>query len=414
MRLGYACIPLTINAKTHRRILLKDYNEKSLINIIEENLRDLKIILIHNNKNDINLFRISSDIIPLASHEINTYNWQEGFKPQLREIGEYIKTNNMRVSMHPGQYTIINSPNEDIVKKSMLDLKFHCDFLDELQIDYTNKIILHVGGVYGDKIEAKKRFINNFYKLSDSIKKRLVIENDEKNFSLDDVLEIANTINIPVIFDNLHNICYGDNDYSLYDIYSKVKETWKAEDGPIKVHYSQQDSDRKKGSHSKTIYVKEFIDYYNQVKAFNPDIMLEVKDKDISTIKCNNVLKEMSNSTLTPEYIDEEWKRYELLVMEHGTNSVKICESINETFHSIIPLYESIDTALKSPLDEGGYKLALEKCFKITTNLMTNREINHLKTLIDKNELEKGKAYIDKISKKYNVDDLLSTYYLSQ
>lgn len=414
MKLGYACIPLTVNAKTNRRLLLKDYNEKSLINIIEENLKDLNIILIHNNKNGIKLFRISSDIIPLASHKINTYNWQNGFKSQLSDIGQYIKSNNMRVSMHPGQYTVLNSPNDDIVKKSILDLQFHCDFLDSLGVDYTNKIIIHIGGVYGDKSSAKKRFIDNFDKLSNSVKKRLVIENDEKNFSLDDVLEIAHSVNIPVIFDNLHNACYGDNDYSLYDIYTRVKETWKQDDGTIKVHYSQQDFDKKKGSHSKTIYIKEFLKYYNEVKEFNPDIMLEVKDKDISTIKCNNVIKDLTLKNLSEEYINDEWRKYELLIMEHGINSLRTCEALNCTVHDILPLYESIDVALKSPLDEGGYKLALDKCLEILSNYMTDRETTHFKNLLDKNQLEKCKLYVHKISKKYSIEAILSTYYLSQ
>lgn len=142
--------------------------------------------------------------------------------------------------MHPGQYTVINSPNKEVVFKSIKDLQYHCDFLDSLGVDYTNKLILHIGGVYNDKKAAKLRFIENFNSLPSSVKNRLVIENDEKNFSLNDVLEISHLINVPVVFDNLHNFCYGDNNYTTKEIYEKVLKTWKPKDGTMKVHYSQQ------------------------------------------------------------------------------------------------------------------------------------------------------------------------------
>ena len=291
MKIGYACIPLTTKARTNRRLLLKNYSEDKLKILIEQNLNDLKAILVHNLKNNIYMFRISSDIIPLASHEINTFAWEIYYKEKLKDIGVFTKANHIRLSMHPGQYTVLNSPSGEVVLRAIKDLEYHCKFLDSLGIDYTNKIILHIGGVYGDKPSAKERFINNFQALNPSIKKRLAIENDEKSFSLDDVLEISKVINIPVIFDNLHNACYGDNSYSINEIYNKVSATWKAEDGNIKVHYSQQAEGKQKGSHSDTIDTDAFLDYYNKVKEFDPDIMLEVKDKDISAIKCIELLR---------------------------------------------------------------------------------------------------------------------------
>ena len=206
MKIGYACTPITTNARTNRRILLKDFSKDKFFSITKQNLDDLQKILEWNIKNNIYLFRIGSDIIPLGSHEINNISWQKGFKDNLETIGTFINNNNIRVSMHPGQYTVINTPKEDVLYKSIKDIEYHCEFLDSLKVDYKNKIILHIGGVYGDKKLAKENFLKGFKKLSDSSKKRLVIENDERNFSLDDVLDISSKLNIPVIFDNLHNI----------------------------------------------------------------------------------------------------------------------------------------------------------------------------------------------------------------
>ncbi|HHD2752429.1 TPA: UV DNA damage repair endonuclease UvsE [Clostridium perfringens] len=411
MKIGYACTPLTTNARTNRRILLKDFSYHNLFSVIDKNLNDLYKILEWNLKNDIFLFRISSDIIPLGSHEINKFNWQKEFKTQLNTIGKFIKKHNIRVSMHPGQYTVINSPKEDVLEKSLRDIEYHCAFLDSLDLDYKNKIILHIGGVYGDKPLAKENFIKGFNKLSSSSKKRLVIENDEKNFSLDDVLEITNKINIPVIFDNLHNICFGDNSYTLKEIYSLVINTWNKDlDGNIKVHYSEQDMLKKKGSHSSSISINEFLNYYNNVKIFNPDIMLEVKDKDISSIKCINALKEMNN-ILPLETFIEEVDNYKLLLFQHDKN---FHHTIEKLPNNIIDFYIYIDNLLLKPNDNVGFKYSLDLAFNIIEDYMSKREISHFKTLIKEKEFEKAKLYLKKITNKIEIPPMELSYYFSR
>ncbi len=411
MKIGYACTPITINARTNRRILLKNFSKSKFLSIAKQNLEDLQKILEWNIKNDIYLFRIGSDIIPLGSHKINNINWQKEFKYNLESIGTFIKNNNIRVSMHPGQYTVINTPKEDILYKSIKDIEYHCKFLDSLNIDYKNKIILHIGGVYGDKKLAKENFLKGFNKLSDSSKKRLVIENDERNFSLNDVLDISSKINIPVIFDNLHNICYGDNSYSLKEIYSLVIKTWnKKLDGNMKVHYSQQNIFKKKGSHSSSISINSFLDYYEEVKKFSPDIMLEVKDKDISSIKCINSLKEI-NKTLDIKTYRKELEDYKLLLLQYDKNFQK---KLNSFSHGLIELYSYLDNLLLSPKDIIGFKYSLELAFTILKDHISNRETLYFKKLINEKEYEKAKIYLTKLVKKIEFPPKELSYYISQ
>lgn len=411
MNIGYACTPLTTNARTNRRILLKDFSKDIFFSTAEKNLNDLYKILKWNLQNDIRLFRISSDIIPLASHEINHINWQKDFKDTFNSIGKFINKNSLRLSMHPGQYTVLNSPNEDVVKKSINDIEYHCSFLDSLNLDYKNKIILHIGGVYGNKTLAKENFIKGFHNLSTSAKKRLVIENDEKNFSLDDVLDISSKLSIPVIFDNLHNQCFGDNSYSLKEIYSQVIKTWNLNiDGTMKVHYSQQDIFKKKGSHSSSISINEFLNYYNEIKEFNPDIMLEVKDKDISAIKCINALKELNYGTIIPNYLDEI-ENYKLLLLQYGTN---YCNSNNSTCNSIIDFYTYLDKLLVCSHDAIGFKNSLILALDIIEHDITKREYKYFKKLIDENKLSKAKLYLIKLIKKIEFPQKKLSYYISQ
>lgn len=248
MKIGYACIPMTLNYGTTRGFILKNFNYERFYNCVKENLEDLHKILKENIKNHIYFFRISSDIIPFASHKINDIKWWEIFEKELTYIGSYIKDNDVRVSMHAGHYTVLNSPSQEVVVKSVGDIEYHAKFLDSLGLNYTHKIVLHVGGVYNSKSEAINRFKRNFEKLSVSAKKRLILENDEKMYSIEDVLNLCNDINIPAVFDNLHHKFNPSLDDDLEKILKKVISTWKPEDGIPKIHYSDEDFFKKKRS----------------------------------------------------------------------------------------------------------------------------------------------------------------------
>lgn len=283
IRIGYACITMTAPFRTNRRFNLKNLNEKNFTRCVSDNLNDLQKILVHNLNNNIKLFRISSDIIPFGSHEENIFSFEEKFEKELTEIGKYIINNDIRISMHPGQYTVLNSPKDEVVIKAIRDIEYHNNFLDSLKVSRANKIILHIGGLYNDKASALKRFIINYGKLSKGAKKRIAIENDDKSFNIEDVLSISSQIGVPVVFDNLHHFYNNiDSDLSLKDILINVKDTWKEEDGPMKLHYSDMDESKKRGAHSKTVNINNFMKFYEEVKEFRPHIMLEVKDKDIS------------------------------------------------------------------------------------------------------------------------------------
>ncbi|AYE33478.1 UV DNA damage repair endonuclease UvsE [Clostridium septicum] len=409
MKIGYACTPLLVPYKTTRRISLKYYSEKLLIDTIKENLNDLLRILSYNRDKEIKMFRISSDIIPLGSHPINTFDWNNYFQYELNNIGKFIKNNSMRVSMHPGQYTVINSPKEDVVKKSILDLQYHAKFLDSLGIDSSHKIILHIGGVYGDKELAIKRFMNVFKDLDKNIKNRLVIENDEKNFSIDDVLFIGENLSIPVVFDNLHNECFNDNNYSISNILKRVKKTWNKKDGNIKVHYSQQNPLKKLGAHSQSLNITNFLYYLDLCKDFELDIMLEVKDKNISAIKAVNSILELSNALLK-ENIDTEFKNYKFILLEQGENILYEGYNILNKNTSLIEFYKFIDSFMYNEILVENKTHVLKLLENELKSYMTSKESNHFYKLLKERNFNKCKEYLYKIACKYHIE-LSKNYY---
>lgn len=407
-KIGYACTPLSIPYKTTRSCILKNFSNETFMKCVKENLIDLLHILNWNLENDILMFRISSDIIPFGSHPINQLKWWESFKDELRECGQFIKENGIRVSMHPGQYTVLNSPKEEIVEKSVKDLEYHCRFLDSLEVDYTNKIILHVGGIYDDKDLAMQRFIVNFSRLSPSAQKRLVIENDDKSYSIDDVLLICNQLNIPAVFDNLH---HKINSCSLTweEIIDNVNKTWKTEDGPVKFHYSDQDEIKKGGAHSKTVNTKNFIEYMKRIKDIEADVMLEVKDKEISALKCiYSYSDEVSLSIRT-----DQWAKYKYCVMEKSNSFYEECSRLISSDVPISKFYCYIDECLRLPYDEVNFKTTLEHIYGYLKYCATTKEKDKLEDLIEY-EIEntmKIKNEFQKLCKKYKIDSLNQSYY---
>lgn len=285
MNIGYACLTLGVSNTNFKTCTLKNASVERLMEIIDFNLDSLDKLIDYNIENDIKLFRISSDIIPFASSPVNRIEWWRVFSEKFKNLGKKIASSHMRVSMHPGQYTVLNSLTEDVVKRAVDDLIYHNRFLDSLNTDGKNKIILHIGGVYGDKKSAVERFKNNYKKLPDDIKSRLVIENDDKSYSISEVLEIGRALNIPVVYDNLHNEVLP-SDPSKSDLYwiDRARNTWKTEDGTQKIHYSQQNQEKRRGSHSETIDLKLFKKFFEALE-YDLDIMLEVKDKNLSAIK---------------------------------------------------------------------------------------------------------------------------------
>ena len=290
MKIGYPCINLTLECRSSRTFRLKNYSEERLKEIVKLNLDCLLKILNYNRDNRIYFFRITSDLIPFASHSVMKFNWQQYFKPDFLQIGQFIKKNKMRITMHPGQYTVLNSINQKVYKNSLLDLAYHVEVLDLMELNSKAKIQIHVGGVYKNKQESINRFIERYNLLDDSIKRRLIIENDEKSYNLNDCLQIHKKTGIPIVLDIYHHECFN-SDESLLEAFKLFCKTWKNEDGIPIVHYSSQKVGGQKGNHANSIDLKNFQKFIENTLDFNFDLMLEIKDKENSVLKAMKIIK---------------------------------------------------------------------------------------------------------------------------
>jgi len=290
MKIGYPCINRSINCRGNRTFRLKSFSEERLIKTVANNLHCLATILNYNIKNNLLFFRITSDLIPFASHPICQFNWQEYFKYEFEEIGKTIQENKIRISMHPDQFIVLNSKNQDVVKRSIAELHYHTQVLDLMKLDKTAKIQLHVGGAYGNKKESLNRFAYNYMKLDEKIKNRLVIENDDKTYSFKDCLLLHEKIKMPLLFDVLHHMVLN-HDESLKFCLEKQQRTWDKTDGIPLIDYSSQKPGFRPGSHTESIDLKDFENFLHQSLPYDFDIMLEIKDKEYSALKALKIAK---------------------------------------------------------------------------------------------------------------------------
>jgi len=415
MRIGYACLTVGVRDTALKNCMLKNADAARLFEITEHNLDCLDNMLNYNIRTGIHLFRVSSDLIPFASRPDYPFSWQEKFSQKLKQLGDKALQNRIRLSMHPGQYTVLNSPNTEVVKNAISDLEYHCSLMDSMGLGSDSKIILHIGGIYQDKKAAIERFLIHYSYLSEAIKKRLIFENDDKSYHIADVLDIAAKLGAPVVFDNLHhsvNPC--DNLHTDNFWINECKKTWKQTDGCQKMHYSQQEPSKKPGSHSSTIHIRDFLDYYNGLDSKDIDIMLEVKDKNLSAVKC--ILCTSDKKKIGA--LEDEWSKYKYSVLEKSPQDYLEIRKIlkNKSEYPAVGFYELLEDALYQQTNQGEFINALHHVWGYFKNTATEKEkASFIKMTAN---FEQGnisehtiKNYLLKLAVKYQQDYLLNSYY---
>ncbi|MEJ5390869.1 MAG: UV DNA damage repair endonuclease UvsE [candidate division WOR-3 bacterium] len=290
IRIGYPCINLSLNCRSTKTFRLQSYSEEKFKSTVESNLLCLEETIKWNIKHGIRFFRISSDLIPFASHPICKFPWQKSFRPQLRRIGALIRQNQIRVSMHPDQFVLINAIDKQIVINSIRELLYHAQVLDLMQLPTDAKIQIHIGGAYGDKETSIKRFARRFYRLPNAVQRRLVIENDDRLYTVTDCLKLHRLTKIPVVFDCFHHEVNPDGN-AIGTAFLYCARTWRRRDGVPIVDYSSQEPHARLGSHAQHINLKHFSAFMEQIPQYDFDLMLEIKDKETSALTALRILK---------------------------------------------------------------------------------------------------------------------------
>jgi UV DNA damage endonuclease len=302
VRLGLCCINNTLKELKppifcSRGMTLATVEKKGLDALKElclNNVRDLIPLLEWNEAHGIKCLRISSDMFPHISNPKNPHPyWLDFAKEDLAKAGEVARSYGHRITMHPGQYDVVGSPNETTFLNTQTDLFYHAQLLDYMGVGPEGVVVIHGGGLYGDKASAIDRWCTNFKRLPEAVQRRLVIENDERCFSPRDCLDIAHRVNIPVVLDNHHFDCFmkahpeeAEEHGPITRWIGECLDTWKARGIRPKFHISEQREEARLGTHSD--FIETFPDYYLEIPekyGIGVDVMIEAKAKEAAVLK---------------------------------------------------------------------------------------------------------------------------------
>jgi UV DNA damage endonuclease len=254
----------------------------------------------------INMYRLSSDLAPYASHPDmpHFHGMVAESDAELRAVGRKAQELGVRFSFHPSQFVLLNSADPEITAKSIWDLTSQAEMLDRMELDLEAVMVTHVGGVYGDSTESRTRWVRRWPSLPEPVRRRLVLEHDDIRFSAADVLWIHEHTGVRCVFDYQHYWCLNPEMLNMRETLVRILATWPKEQRP-KLHFSSPRMemreltrvDRRTGkkstalapplltNHSDFTNPFEFARFMRDTEGLTFDVMLEGKAKDLALLK---------------------------------------------------------------------------------------------------------------------------------
>ncbi len=301
VRFGYVAMSTVVqNASPSKTMTMKSFTKlddreagiHKLERIANENLHNTLRLLRHNLAHDIKVYRFSSKLIPLATHnDMHDWNPFPALKEGFQAIGEFVKKHEMRVSFHPDHFTVLSTPRPEVLINSIRDLESHVHMLKAMGLPASMKNNIHIGGAYGDKPSASARFVEHFHALDQSIKERLTLENDDKTFTAQETLAVCQLTGLPMVL-HIHHQWVNNDGEAPWELWPAILRTWEtplAQEGsepiqplPPKIHVSSPKSPTDIRSHADGVDVVPLLAFLRKIAGATPkvDVMIEAKMKD--------------------------------------------------------------------------------------------------------------------------------------
>lgn len=294
VRFGYVAMALDIqNGSPNRTItfqnlqkLPEDVRLLKLKQLAEENLKNQLRILKYNAAHDIDVFRMTSKLVPLVTHEVaQGWDYAAELKESFQGVGEYVRSHGFRVSFHPDHFVKLNSPKEDIFKSSVHILEHHYIQAKAMNLGEDMMFNIHVGGVYQNREVSLERFIQNWALVPQDIQRRITLENDDKTFTARETLICCQKLGVPMVFDIHHHRCNHEEDSNMAELFDCIVHTWGGTSLPPKIHMSSPRglaNGTELRSHADFVNSAELLEFLHIAKYYTNalDVMIEAKKKD--------------------------------------------------------------------------------------------------------------------------------------
>lgn len=266
--------------------LAKNERMEKLLAVTAENLQHTKRILHYNIAHEIELYRFSSSLVPLATHPDVMWDFVSPFKSQWEEIGELVKKFNIRPSFHPNQFTLFTSPREEVTLNAIKDIEFHYRMLTAMGVADLGVLNIHIGGAYGDKKETIQRFHLNIQGLPLHMKNITTLENDDKTYNVEETLRACEKEGMRMVLDYHHHMA-NKGEGGLESVLERIFNTWNDSSLVPKVHISSPKSESAFRSHADFVDLEFVLPFLKMAKVLNQDfdIMIEAKQKNLAMHK---------------------------------------------------------------------------------------------------------------------------------
>ncbi|MBN1944290.1 MAG: UV DNA damage repair endonuclease UvsE [Bradymonadales bacterium] len=291
MKVGYPSINISLTRGDKQLVGIIGSKVDRLWASTAERLDKLRRILEFNQAHHILFFRIQNDLVPFARSVKGKFDWRQLFDLELAQLAEFLRTHRMRINIHPDLDVMLNHPSDRVLQSALADLEYQCELMEALELDRTSKIQLHVGDQFEDGRAGIDRFVRNALALPESIRDRLVIENETIFCSVADCLEIHQRTGLPVVLDVLHH-SIKNNGESLTEALEAVSKTWSQADGLMMIDYSSQSPRRRRGRHRENLDRDHFLQFFEASREYDFDLMLELKDREASALQVVELLKD--------------------------------------------------------------------------------------------------------------------------
>lgn len=275
----------TVTYTRYQQLSQQERSEK-LLEVTRLNLEHTLRMLHYNVAHEIELYRLSSSIVPLATHPDVLWDFVTPFQAQWQKIGSLIQEQKLRVSFHPNQFTLFTSPKKEITKNAVVDMDYHYRMFEAMGLEDQGYINLHIGGAYGDKPATLERFYENLKELPPHIKMRMTLENDDKTYTAVETLQACEREGIPFVFDYHHHMANPCVE-PLEDLLPRLFATWKHTGLVPKIHISSPKSEKEYRSHADFVDLEFIQPFLKIIKEYGTDVdfMIEAKAKDQAALK---------------------------------------------------------------------------------------------------------------------------------
>ncbi|MEH7095942.1 UV DNA damage repair endonuclease UvsE [Neobacillus vireti] len=260
--------------------------KEKLLEVTRLNLNHTLRMLYYNLAHEIELYRFSSSIVPLATHPEVRWDFTTPFLKEWQEIGDLVKRHHLRVSFHPNQFTLFTSPKKTITENAVVDMTYHYQMFEAMGIADKGLINIHIGGAYGDKTAALSRFYENLTSLPSHIKKVMTLENDDKTYTAEETLKVCEQEEIRLVFDYHHHMA-NLSETPLEELLPQIFATWSKGEVVPKVHISSPKNEKEFRSHADLVDPEFIIPFVNLLRELGQDVdfMIEAKAKDQAALK---------------------------------------------------------------------------------------------------------------------------------